>query len=776
MSLTSTAPAPQPTGDLLGDDSAANVSEKSADIGNKKLQLENTSRGLSQLEKSKTDLQQQESTNAADLQTLERELASARSKHEAETKAVSDLRVRVGEQTAKLKQLRADVISAESDLNAMRMEKDELEQSFLRDKEEVRGLQKQIKELEDEKTGLKLLLDKVRKEARQQKGLVSIAKKQVSTAESGRDAVQAEVRDAEQALKDQETAAPVAVSSPHTPRALSPNATGASQRSTNPFERFRTPSAELSPAIVGASGALAGATLGGAVIASAAPDAPAMQSPAGGVQTGGNLQEQDPFGMPATGSVAPPAAGFDDSFGQEAPSITTDQAPTDFDSAFADFDNEATPIAPAAEDTTPVITEQTAPPGVATIQRPEPDRSVSTQAIPPSSLRSTPLPADEPSAEQSSPVDRADSSAAELEEQSAARGGDAESSDDDEGPEDVDGPRRPYATEHRSVSQEAVPSAESANADAEHPAARVRRHAPPPPTGRQSSRSDSFAPPVIEQQAPSGSALASGATDPFGAPVESTLRPSDPQPQSEVGNADFGESFDPLTASTGASAVQTSHTPDVPGAFPAHVDEAHNAPKASEFDDEDEFDFSDMPPAQPASQPGLTTNFDTTEQNQSTQFGQSSLSHQQQPQDQQAAQLEPFPQSQPEQQQHQHQQSPPTPQFTSPQVQQEQQQQQIPEHQAQMPSQQQQQQPAASAFDDEFANFDDDFGDFPSQPNSGSDNNSSMLRSYEVVGSDVKQPGEGGMDAWGMSNNSTAGQPAALSFDDAFGGDFSPVP
>ena len=136
------------------------------------------------------------------VEELEAQLSEARSRHEAETKAVADLRDRVGEQKTRLKQLESDVIAAESDLSAMRSEKDELGQGLMRDKEEVRGLQKMMKEIEDEKVGMRLMLEKLRKEARQQKGMVSIAKKQLSTAEGSRDTLQKDISQAETAANE----------------------------------------------------------------------------------------------------------------------------------------------------------------------------------------------------------------------------------------------------------------------------------------------------------------------------------------------------------------------------------------------------------------------------------------------------------------------------------------------------------------------------------------------------------------------------------------------
>jgi hypothetical protein len=72
---------------------------------------------------------------------------------------------------------------------------------------------------------------------------------------------------------------------------------------------------------------------------------------------------------------------------------------------------------------------------------------------------------------------------------------------------------------------------------------------------------------------------------------------------------------------------------------------------------------------------------------------------------------------------------------------------------------------SVSAFDDEFANFDDDFDNPSSQVQSNSD------KSYEVVS--VPQSSSG-QDEWGLPKLPTTTASNTLSFDDAFGGDFSP--
>ena len=298
------ARSPPPPSDLLGEDAAettADVPDNSAEIGNKKNQLENTQLGLSSLESTRATLEKSDKSNASQLQELEASLATARSRHEEETKIVADLRSRVSDQQEKMKNLNMDTIAAESDLSAMRSERDELEQALLRDKEEIRGLQKKMREADEEKTTLKNLLEKLKKETRQQKGMVTIAKKQLSTSEGNRDNAQKDLDDfhknaqdeeeeeesrgrglgagasaglgalggaalgagAASAFGQQERSAspfgqaqspaghegPAGIALPATPQALSPVATGASNRSNNPFDRLRTQSRGPAPPV-----------------------------------------------------------------------------------------------------------------------------------------------------------------------------------------------------------------------------------------------------------------------------------------------------------------------------------------------------------------------------------------------------------------------------------------------------------------------------------------------------------------------------------------------
>ncbi|KAJ9113631.1 hypothetical protein QFC22_005939 [Naganishia vaughanmartiniae] len=258
----------------------ASERDYSADIGNAKLSLESTTRGVEGLQREKVDLEQKESAAASQLKEIELRLSSVRAQHDNETRIVDDLKRRTNEQAENLKKLRADLITSESELSALRAEKDETEQALLRDKEEVRTMGKRMKEVQEETEKLKALLEKMKKEARQQRGMVAIAKKQVQTVEGTRDTVQREMDDVAAGKGIEEpiehlpqisnlsrgaaspeptgimspgnvnTAASIPL--PATPqRALSPVATGNASRSNNPFDRlgFGSASTTKPPAV-----------------------------------------------------------------------------------------------------------------------------------------------------------------------------------------------------------------------------------------------------------------------------------------------------------------------------------------------------------------------------------------------------------------------------------------------------------------------------------------------------------------------------------------------
>ena len=500
--------------------------------------------------------------------------------------------------------------------------------------------------------------------------------------------------------------------------------TGMSQRSNNPFDRLGRGSQRSAPsapaqeptkessmtsaALLGtgaALGAAAGVVVAGAeTIYHAAQDAvspderPAdaeaaehEEDPFGGsapIQETRSLQhETDPFGAPTsrpssaepkkTAFDADSNSGFGDSFSASgntpaaptaemhlAPSSERTHAPSDFDSAFADFDEgprDGTKDGSASVEKNAVTAG--VPSGVANLVmspdlRPEAERSMSTQAVPPTSRPQTPT-TEIPPRDTISPAQRP---ALPVEEELG-------SSEEEDEPEDLEAPKADYKGKSRAFdeleNQQKEPAVIPASppvvtqpiiSPVEEAAAKVRRTAPPPPALRSPNAT-----------LPASMAAADD-FDPFGAPTA----PS--------------------------SAVPTANVQPPP------------ANKGAKFDDDDEFDFSDLPPAQV--DPGNG-----------------------------------------------------------------------PEHHAgrNIPS----------AFDEEFAGFDDDFDKPSSQVNSGSDNSTSMSKSYEMVSppqqapvsrpsepvTAVSGPASRAFDGWNLGNVIGAGattptQPQSaggFSFDDAFG-------
>lgn len=253
--------------------------DRSSEINTAQNTLNSTQRSIDDLSSQKSNLESESNGHVAQLREIEMRLSSVKAQHETETRVVDDLKSRVGEQNEQLVKLRQDLIQNESELSALRAEKDETEQALLRDKEEVRNISKRMQVVGEETNTLKALLEKLRKEARQQKGMIAISKKQVATAESTRDVIQTEVDQAAQekhALDEEEVlqqtppsrsqdspfikpatqtlTQAAAIPLPVTPQqALSPNATGTGQRSTNPFERLGFSAKPLERSVSGAS-------------------------------------------------------------------------------------------------------------------------------------------------------------------------------------------------------------------------------------------------------------------------------------------------------------------------------------------------------------------------------------------------------------------------------------------------------------------------------------------------------------------------------------------
>lgn len=314
--------------------------------------------------------------------------------------------------------------------------------------------------------------------------------------------------------------------------------------------------------------------------------------------------DTDPFGAPTGRGSDAFDSGFGDSFsastGPKEPStIVGGSGNADFDSAFDDFGDAPKTAEPASLSAGTFGDEEASSPGIPMgvpksalpNLRPDTERSDSTQAIAPASEVAT--------LGDITPVDN--QSVTDLEEPAAPvtlAEGDVSSDEEDDGPEDLEQSRRPYGSSTRLPEAANEPEAEVVPA----PAASIapvpvavqtsgptdiaqkgRRSAPPPPASRGSS-----VPPLA---APITS-TSNDDFDPFGAP------PTSSQPATRSTDDDF----DPFGAPSASSPTQAQSSSNVfgslpPGAAaPTRIAEP-TGPQTSKFDDDD-FDFSDMPPAQ----------------------------------------------------------------------------------------------------------------------------------------------------------------------------------
>ncbi|WVR03606.1 hypothetical protein IAU60_000598 [Kwoniella sp. DSM 27419] len=314
----------------------------------------------------------------------------------------------------------------------------------------------------------------------------------------------------------------------------------------------------------------------------------------------------DPFGASSTPATAHKSgfdtedfdSGFGDSFAADSSATPAVTQPTedmhlaphsepgapaastssDFDSAFADFDRPHVQPEDLAEGIPEGLPKSELPEELSA--RPEVERSESTQAVAPDTVPGTPVTGIFMSGAGSSPASiRAPLPASGLSRQVEPEQDVGESSDEEEGPEDLEGPKRGYSAVRQEseilpvpenqpepepiLSEEPVaapeltaspPSGQQSTALAPplplgeevHQQAKVRRSAPPPPSQKST-------------RAPSADEF-----DPFGAPVAPAAQHSLPVAQDTVSST---------TAGSGAT------------------------PKNAAFD-EDDFDFSDLPPAQ----------------------------------------------------------------------------------------------------------------------------------------------------------------------------------
>jgi epidermal growth factor receptor substrate 15 len=204
--FTPSAPAPDPfassaSRDFLSDDEpsapAPPLEDKSAEIGNLHNQLSSTKRSLNTVTNERADIEQRLTEQATELSNLQTQLTAAKTAYETETKLLAALRERYANQNAGINKTRQELITAESDVSALRLEKNEIQNALLRDKEEVRELQKKMTAAGAGIETVKAEIEKIKKDAKQQKGLLAIAKKQLAAREAEKAKVESERDQAE---------------------------------------------------------------------------------------------------------------------------------------------------------------------------------------------------------------------------------------------------------------------------------------------------------------------------------------------------------------------------------------------------------------------------------------------------------------------------------------------------------------------------------------------------------------------------------------------------
>lgn len=345
--------------------------DASTEAANQRLALDSTQKSLSTMEMRKGELEKSVSADGGSISDLKTRLETVRMRHQTESEAVKALTERQAAQAMELRKLQEESVREESELSRLKAEKDEIEQSVMKDREDVREMKRLVGERTREKETLKAELEKLKKDARMQKGLVAIGKKQLSQADGEVASVRTDMGRAQAGEMEDEHAehgeVPMggaqSVSSPRgetaPEAALSP---AASVRTNNPFDRMPTHAGGAAAA--GAAAGIASAVGLGAAVAHHESAEPVEASSAR------TAMEDDPFGASQQSSAAPAMAShaaFDDSFGQfdaaaepEAGSGNAHPEASNvnqaFDDAFADLDEPSAKAVPTAADETESVT------------------------------------------------------------------------------------------------------------------------------------------------------------------------------------------------------------------------------------------------------------------------------------------------------------------------------------------------------------------------------------------------------------------------------------
>jgi epidermal growth factor receptor substrate 15 len=468
-SSRTTALSPTPTGASSGTATGIRAAQPfgdgSIEEANTRNALDSTQKSLTNLQQSKSELSRSVAADADSIEDVRTRLETVRMRHQTESEAVKALQQRQTAQAAELRTLREESVREESELSRLRAEKDEIEQALMKDREDVRSMKRQVGELTKEKEAVRTEIEKLKKDARQQKGLLAIGKKQLTQSETDLTKAKDELTSVQTQTPIGETTGidnpgsrdatdehaahgEVPVTSPPTSMLpIAAQSPAASVRSNNPFDRVSSPSGAFA---VGGAAGLVGAGLGAAALHH---EQGGKESPKTITDLPATAEQADPFGIaPHAAAVNPTtdaSEAFDDDFGKQALDANVQSAKSgsldvpgggnvnqSFDDAFADLDAPAEGVNDA-KTYEPTEDIAQANKDVLTSQPEEDNEKHSSDSI----TAAAPAPTADQVASGADvhPDITAQEKGKEVEQETHVADSTADSSDEEEGPEDVEG-------------------------------------------------------------------------------------------------------------------------------------------------------------------------------------------------------------------------------------------------------------------------------------------------------------------------------------------------
>lgn len=109
----------------------AHVSKSSTENDNIQNQLNSTNTSLARVTAEKQAVEQTSANQASQLSALQKQLSSAKTPYETESRHLNTLRERLASQTGDIQRTKQELFTAESNLSTIGLEKTELRMAFL---------------------------------------------------------------------------------------------------------------------------------------------------------------------------------------------------------------------------------------------------------------------------------------------------------------------------------------------------------------------------------------------------------------------------------------------------------------------------------------------------------------------------------------------------------------------------------------------------------------------------------------------------------------------